>query len=85
MLLRLYLIRFYEQHRLSLKPSMEKLNGLKNWVVVMRGPSAVTFLQGDSVTIQEFPTSIGNVNIKYATRWLKHNDDLIVPGHLWIR
>ena len=53
-------------------------------VVVMRGPSAVLFRQEKILTIRDFQSTIGQVNIIYSTRWLKRPNGIVVPGHIWI-
>lgn len=60
------------------------VNKNKQFVVVMRGPSAVLFRQEKSLTIKDFQSTIGPVNIIYSTRWLKRPNEIVVPGHIWI-
>ncbi|MCK4376765.1 MAG: hypothetical protein KAV97_00930 [Actinomycetia bacterium] len=56
----------------------------KNIIVVMRGTSAVTFHKKTNLLVQNIQSSIGPVNINYTTRWLKKEDGIVVPGHIWI-
>ena len=56
----------------------------KNITIVMRGVSAVMFREGTNLLGQNIQSSIGPVNIKYKTRWLKKKDNIIVPGHILI-
>lgn len=60
------------------------INKKKQIVVVMRGPSAVLFRQEKTLTIRDFQSTIGPVNIIYSTRWLKRPNEIVVPGHIWI-
>jgi len=62
----------------------QNIHTKKQFKVVMRGPSAVLFQQGQKLLIENFPSSIGPVNIVYTSRWLKRAKELRVPGNLWI-
>lgn len=64
--------------------SDQAINTEKQYIVVMRGPSAVLFRQGKSLTVLDFPSAIGPVNIVYTSRWLNRGENVIVPGNLWI-
>lgn len=57
---------------------------MKEFTVVMRGPSAVIFRERQNLLIQSFPTEFGPVNVTYASRWLKVNENELMPGHIWI-
>ena len=52
--------------------------------VVMRGPSAVIFSKGKNLELTDVYSKIGPVKILYTTRWLEYDNDLFMPGHLWI-
>lgn len=56
----------------------------KDFVVVLRGSSAAVFPEGKNLIATNFPSSIGPVNIAYATRWLKRGGNISLPGHIWI-
>src|SRR5260370_35854736 len=56
----------------------------KQFVVVVRGPAAFFFDTDDRLVVEDFPSAMGPVNIVYTTRWLKKEDDIILPVHLWI-
>jgi hypothetical protein len=56
----------------------------KEYTVVMRGPSSVIFGQNETLRAENFPSSAGPVTIVYATRWIRKNDAITIPGHLWI-
>jgi len=62
----------------------EEIQTKKQFTVVMRGPSAVLFRQDDYLRVKDFPSAIGPVNIVYRARWLKRDENIIVPGNLWI-
>jgi len=67
---------------------MTKMTNTRNedrqFIVVMRGPSAVLFRQDTNMLVEDFPSSAGPVNIVYTTRWLNRGGGITVPGHLWI-
>lgn len=56
----------------------------RQFTVVMRGSSAFFFLPEKEIHIQKYPISLGTVDIKFRTRWLKRNDSVTLPGQLWI-
>jgi hypothetical protein len=58
--------------------------GSKEFVVVMRGPSAVMFKPDERMIIQGLASAIGTVDIVYSTRHLSRKPDVTMPGHLWI-
>lgn len=56
----------------------------KDIFVVMRGPSAAIFENGKKLQIEGFQSSLGLVNITYSTRYIKKDNQNILPGDLWI-
>lgn len=56
----------------------------REFIVVLRGPSAVIFKPGECLYVNEVPSSLGKVSISYTTRWLEKGEDINFPGHLWI-
>jgi hypothetical protein len=56
----------------------------KEFVVVMRGPSAVMYKPAETLSVQDVPSDIGPVDIVYTTRYLNREPDVTMPGHLWI-
>lgn len=56
----------------------------KEFVVVMRGPSAAMFKPDEELSVQTVPSAIGPVNIVYTTRYLRRTPDVTMPGDLWI-
>lgn len=56
----------------------------REFTVVMRGSSAVIFRPKENLFAKEFPSTKGPVNICYTTRWLRKDENITVPGHLWI-
>lgn len=57
---------------------------VKTFVVVMREPSAMVFWQNQNLAIELTDTLNGSLQATYATRWLKKDDQALVPGQLWI-
>ncbi len=58
-------------------------NTKRQFVIVMRGPSAVFFHADDKLVVREFPSARGPVNMVYRTRMLDRGG-VDIPGHLWI-
>jgi hypothetical protein len=56
----------------------------KEFVVVMRGPSAAIFKPEEQMFVQDKPSDIGSVDIVYTTRHLHRKPEVTMPGHLWI-
>lgn len=56
----------------------------KEFTVVMRGTSSVIFKPNENFLAESFPSSVGPVKILYASRWIKSNENVTIPGHLWI-
>jgi len=56
----------------------------KEFVVVMRGPSAMLFDHNKQLRVQDFQSDVGPVNITYTTRYLNRGPEVIMPGDLWI-
>lgn len=56
----------------------------RQFIVVMRGPSAALFRQGENIVALNFASATGPVNIRYMSRYIKIEDDVTIPGHLWI-
>jgi hypothetical protein len=56
----------------------------KEFVVVMRGPSAAMFKPDEQLSVQNVPSAIGPVSIIYTTRYLSRTPDVTIPGQLWI-
>lgn len=56
----------------------------KEFTVVMRGASSVIFQTNNNILVKDFPSSIGPVNIIYTSRLIKKNNNVSIPGHLWI-
>jgi hypothetical protein len=56
----------------------------KEFVVVMRGPSAALFKPDEALSVRDIQSAIGPVNIVYTTRHLSRSPDVTVPGQLWI-
>lgn len=54
----------------------------KNFIVVLRGPSAAIFREGTHFQAIDYPSSCGPVNIMYTTRWLKQKPNVTLPGHI---
>lgn len=50
----------------------------------MRGPSAVVFWQNENLTMDLKESPLGPLTVTYATRWLKKDDEVVVPGQLWV-
>lgn len=59
-------------------------NTEKSFTVVMRGPSAIVFSQNESLTMDLKDSPLGPLTATYATRWLKKDDEVVVPGQLCI-
>lgn len=64
--------------------SDQNIHTKNQFKVVMRGPSAVLFQQSQNMLIENFSSSIGPVNIRFTSRWIKRDKKLTVPGNLWI-
>lgn len=58
--------------------------GQKKFTVVMRGPAAIVFWENEEIQIRNVPTSVGPVDVAYATRWLDRAEQARIPGQLWI-
>jgi hypothetical protein len=56
----------------------------KEFVVVMRGPSAALFNPDEEISVRDVQSAIGPVNVVYTTRHLSRSPDVTVPGQLWI-
>jgi hypothetical protein len=52
----------------------------KEFLVVMRGPSAVMFKPDEQLSVRNLPSEIGPLDIVYATRYLNRAPDVTVPG-----
>jgi hypothetical protein len=64
--------------------SNEETANKREFTVVMRGSSAVVFLQNEILPVEKFPSASGPVNIVYTSRWIKRSETVTVPGQLWI-
>lgn len=56
----------------------------KRFTVVMRGPAAIVFWENETIRIHKAPTAVGPVDVTYATRWLDQEEQVRIPGELWI-
>lgn len=56
----------------------------RSFIVVLRGPSAAIFRQGEKLRLRGFPSAVGPVDLSIATRWLQVASGASVPGQLWI-
>lgn len=56
----------------------------REFTVVMRASSAVVFSPNENFRAADFPSSVGPVNIVYTSRWLRRDENVTIPGHLWI-
>ena len=56
----------------------------REFTVVMRGPSAVIFRPNQILRLEKFPSAVGPVNIVYTSRWIRKDENVTIPGHLWI-
>ena len=57
----------------------------KSFVVVLRGPAAAIFREGESMQLLGFPSAVGPVDIEFTTRWLKQESGALLPGDVWIQ
>lgn len=65
-------------------PRVENLGEIREFTVVMRGPAAVVFRQGEVLPLDAFPTKLGKVGIRYGSRWFPLEGAGQIPGQLWI-
>ena len=56
----------------------------EEFLVVMRGPSAVMFKPDEQLSVRNLPSEFGPLDIVYTTRYLNRAPDVTVPGQLWI-
>src|SRR5688572_30571531 len=57
---------------------------MRQFKVVMRGPSAVVFEERKGLRIDQFPTKEGPVSIVYTSRWINNSEDVRISGDIWI-
>ncbi|MDB5825665.1 MAG: hypothetical protein JWR21_4369 [Herminiimonas sp.] len=57
---------------------------VKTFAVVLRGPSAVVFWQNETLSVLKFPSAAGELKLTYGSRWITENENVTVPGQLWI-
>lgn len=56
----------------------------KTYTVVLRGPSAAILRPDQTLEFEGFPSALGRVDIRIRSRWLKPNENVTLPGNLWI-
>jgi len=60
------------------------MNDLKQFTVVLRGPSAAVFGEDEGIAVSESNPTVGQVRISLQTRWLSPVAGVKMPGHIWI-
>jgi hypothetical protein len=62
---------------------MSDVNMERKFIVVLRGPAAVVFPDGQAIEITVH-SEYGPLAVTYATRWIKVTNSNVFPGHMWI-